>query len=100
MLTLHGPGLPALLLLCFAAIQIPAKDQAPRPANFKFSPLRGFYRAPFDLTITSEVGDVKIYFTTDGAAPAPDPSRICAGPIPIRTMTILRAAGFKEGTMV
>jgi len=38
-------------------------------ADTKFSHDRGFYEAPFEVTITCETPGAEIYYTTDGSAP-------------------------------
>lgn len=58
---------------------------------------RGFYTAPFDVTITSATPDAEIRYTTDGSAPAETHGAVYSGPVTISTTTTLRAAAFKPG---
>ena len=71
-------------------------------ADTKFSQDRGFYEAPFDVTITTKTADAEIYYTMDGSSPL-DLARSVpsghqyTGPIPITTTTCLRAVAYKPG---
>ncbi|MHB1034612.1 MAG: lamin tail domain-containing protein [Pirellulales bacterium] len=64
-------------------------------ADTKFSQDRGFYDAPFDLTITTETPGAVIRYTTDGSAPTETNGLVYDGPITISKTTTLRAAAFK-----
>jgi len=71
-------------------------------ADIEFSHTRGFYEAPFSVTIATETKDATIYYTLDGAEPFDIEHRIPTGtaytaPIPITTTTTLRAMAFKPG---
>ncbi|MGJ8697504.1 MAG: CotH kinase family protein [Verrucomicrobiaceae bacterium] len=65
----------------------------------KFNPDRGFYDAPFPLTITSATPGATIYFTTDGSAPSPTNGTLYSGPIEITTTTVVRALATKPGLL-
>jgi len=71
-------------------------------ADTKFSHNRGFYEAPFSVTIATETKDATIYYTLDGTEPFDIEGRFPTGtaytaPIPITTTTTLRAMAFKPG---
>ncbi len=73
-------------------------------ADTKFSHTRGFYEAPFSLSITCQTPDAEIYYTTDGSAPIEDDVPTAAGirytgPISIGATTCIRAAAIKTGWM-
>jgi len=69
----------------------------------KFDLDRGFYDAPFEVTITCDTADAVIYYTTNSNSPilsdgsvSPDAHEYLA-PVPITTTTTLRAAAAREG---
>ncbi|MGE5611715.1 MAG: chitobiase/beta-hexosaminidase C-terminal domain-containing protein, partial [Bacillota bacterium] len=66
-------------------------------ADTKFSHDRGFYEAPFSVTITTTTPDAQLRYTTDGSEPTPTNGLLYTGPIPIATTTVLRAMAFKAG---
>ncbi len=71
-------------------------------ADPEFSQRRGFYDAPFSVSITTETEGAIIYYTLDGSEPYnPDfgdtTGRVYSGPISISTTTCLRAAAMKSG---
>lgn len=57
---------------------------------------RGHYTTPFSVTITTNTPEAQIYYTTDGTDPSPANGTLYAGPVPINTTTVLRAAAFKD----
>jgi hypothetical protein len=68
----------------------------------KFSHNRGFYDAPFSLTITCTTPDAEIYYTTDGSAPieneVPAAGSIhYTGPVAVSENACIRAAAIKTG---
>ena len=63
----------------------------------KFEPNRGFFDAPFHVTITVATPGAEIRYTLDGSKPTAANGRVYAGPITIDTTTTLRAAAFKSG---
>ncbi|MEW6158718.1 MAG: lamin tail domain-containing protein, partial [Verrucomicrobiota bacterium] len=63
----------------------------------KFSHDRGFYDAPFDLTITTATTNAVIRYTTNGLLPTATTGFVYSGPIRISGTTVLRAAAFREG---
>ena len=73
-------------------------------ADTKFSHNRGFYVAPFSVTIATETDGAVIYYTLDGSDPFDTDSGgrsanaiAYTGPIPINKTTYLRAKAVKTG---
>lgn len=67
---------------------------------------RGFYDAPFEVTLTCPSDGASIYYTTDGSAPLQADGRVTAtasiydpdnGRLTIETTTVLRAAASRPG---
>lgn len=63
-----------------------------------FSKSRGYYSAPFDVTLQSADADAKIYYTTNGIRPTPQKGILYKDPIRIKTTTPLSAIAVKNGT--
>ena len=55
----------------------------------------GFYDDPFSVTISSDVPDAQLRYTTDGSPPTATTGTEYTGPIQIKTTTTLRAALFQ-----
>jgi hypothetical protein len=66
-------------------------------ADTKFSVDRGFYDAPFSLSITSATAGAEIRFTTNGEMPSAVSGTLYTGPIPINKTTAVRAIATKPG---
>ena len=66
-------------------------------ADTKFSVDRGFFDAPFSLSITCATEGASIYFTTNGSAPAPTNGFLFSSPISITANSFIRAAAFLSG---
>jgi hypothetical protein len=66
-------------------------------ADTRFSPNRGFYDAPFSLSITSATANATIIYTTNGSVPSLTNGAIYSTPLPISRTTVIRAAAFKDG---
>ena len=66
-------------------------------ADTTFSQKRGFFTAPFSLTITTLTDGATIRYTTDGTVPTATTGNIYAAPIAISATTVIRAAAFKTG---
>jgi hypothetical protein len=66
-------------------------------AALGFSHQRGFYTAPFSLSITSDVPGVTIRYTLNGSAPDETNGTVYTAPVPINHTTVLRAAAFQPG---
>ena len=66
-------------------------------ADTKFSVNRGFFDAPFSLSITCATAGAEIWFTTNGSAPAPGNGWLFTTPISITGQSFIRAAAFLAG---
>ena len=66
-------------------------------ADTKFSHSRGFYEAPFDLSITTTTPGASIRFTTNGSMPSLTVGTVYSAPIFISKTSVIRAAAFKTG---
>jgi hypothetical protein len=62
-----------------------------------YSVERGFYNAPFQVTITAATPQSQIYYTTNGSAPTQATGILYTGPINVTGTTALRAAAFRSG---
>ena len=60
-----------------------------------FSVDRGFFEAPFSLSITSGTPDAVIYYSFNADEPAPGKGTLYTGPITITNTTVVRARAFK-----
>jgi len=58
---------------------------------------RGFYDAPFDVTITTQTPGATIRYSTDGSEPTGRNGSLYTGPIHIDKTTTLRAYAFLDG---
>jgi hypothetical protein len=65
-------------------------------ADTQFSVNRGFFDAPFSLTINSATPDALIYYSVNGDEPGPDKGFLYTGPILITNTTVLRTRAFRE----
>ncbi|MBN1673930.1 MAG: lamin tail domain-containing protein, partial [Kiritimatiellae bacterium] len=70
-----------------------------RVQDTEFSHDRGFYTAPFAVTIATDTPGATIRYTTDGSAPGPAHGTVGgqAAVVPISTTTCLRAVALKAG---
>ncbi|MBI2947420.1 MAG: lamin tail domain-containing protein [Verrucomicrobia bacterium] len=59
-----------------------------------FSVERGFFNAPFNLSLASRTPGAEIRYTLDGSPPAPTNGVVYLSPIQITTTRIVRATGF------
>ena len=64
-------------------------------ADTNFSVKRGFFTAPFEVSISTPTAGTQIYYTTNGEEPEPGNGTLYTGPISITKTTILRARAFK-----
>ncbi|MEX2186307.1 MAG: lamin tail domain-containing protein [Pirellulales bacterium] len=58
---------------------------------------RGYYDAPFDVTISTATSDATVRYTTDGTPPTATTGVEYSGPIHVDHTTTLRVAAFKDG---
>jgi hypothetical protein len=68
-------------------------------ADTKFSHDRGFYDAPFSLSITCATPGVTIRYTTNGSAPTATTGLVYSGPIVVAGTKIVRAAAYRTGLL-
>ena len=66
-------------------------------ADTKFNAERGFYDAPFSLSITTATAGATIYYTTNGSAPAPGNGFVHTAPISITGNSFIRAGAYLAG---
>jgi len=66
-------------------------------ADTKFSVNRGFFDAPFSLSITSATAGAEIRFTTNSSAPSATSGFVFTSPITIDRNSFIRAAAFRPG---
>ena len=66
-------------------------------ADTKFTPNRGFYEEPFDLTISSRTEGASIYYTLDGSEPSSSNGILYDGPLTIDGTATVRAVALKLG---
>jgi hypothetical protein len=65
-------------------------------ADTRFSVDRGFFEAPFSLSITSSTPGAQIYYSFNGDEPGPGKGILYTGPITITNTTVLRTRAFRE----
>jgi hypothetical protein len=63
----------------------------------QFDHERGFYDAPFPVTLTCPTPEAEIRYTTNGTEPSVANGWVYRGPIPVNGNTYLRAGAFKTG---
>lgn len=63
-------------------------------AELVFSHQRGFYDAPFDLVVETDLPNAGIRYTTDGSAPTAEYGSMYAEPITIDRPTVVRVIAF------
>ncbi|HLX63332.1 MAG TPA: C25 family cysteine peptidase [Planctomycetota bacterium] len=68
-------------------------------ADTVFSSTRGFYSAPFNLTISSATPGASIRYTTDGTKPSPTVGTLYTAPIPVSATTAVRAMAYAPGML-
>ena len=66
-------------------------------SDTKFSVDRGFFKTPFDVSITTDTADAEIRYTLDGTAPSRTRGEIHSGPIKITGTTIVRTMAHRPG---
>jgi len=62
-----------------------------------FSQKHGFYESPFQLGISSSIGNALIYYTTDGSIPSNTNGTLYTTAIPVSTTSIIRAVAYVAG---
>lgn len=66
-------------------------------APVAFSPERGFFDAPFALTISTATPGATIHYTLDGSDPSPTHGSVYTGPLDVTTTSMVRAMAFGPG---
>jgi hypothetical protein len=69
-------------------------------AALQFSVARGFYNAPFSLSLTSATVNAQIRFTTDGSVPSAVSGRLYTGPVTITNTTVVQAIATEPGYLL
>jgi hypothetical protein len=92
--------LRAMMLTLLVSAGAEAKDDSTKPAKIKSDAKRGFYSAPFEVKISSDVKDAKIYYTTNGSVPSPASGILLPEKLFIESTTVLRSAGYRNGKLV
>ena len=86
---------------CFLAPTPAAANDESGPCAFvqdvQFSVERGYFDAPFSVTLTSATPGATIHYTTDGRDPSESLGTPYTAPISITTTTMLRAMAFSPG---
>ncbi len=62
-----------------------------------FDAERGFYDAPFSLTLDTPTGGAQIRYTTNGSEPTSSSGRVYSGPLTVNGTSVIRAAAFRTG---
>ncbi len=62
----------------------------------EFSKQHGFYDNAFDLTISSDLSGVKVYYTTDGSSPTKTNGTLINGAINISKTSVIRAVAYTD----
>ena len=62
-----------------------------------FSPPRGFFDAPFAITLSTPTPATTIRYTLDGTDPTPEYGNVYSAPIPVSSTTMLRAIAMRPG---
>lgn len=60
---------------------------------------RGYYDAPFDVSLSVGTPNATIRYTTDGTWPSPENGIVATGPVTISTTTTFRAGAFAENRL-
>ncbi|PSR54942.1 hypothetical protein AHMF7605_16240 [Adhaeribacter arboris] len=82
------------ILFFFLALPLLAISQ-----SLTFSTERGFYDSPFQLTISTNLGEATIRYTTNGTVPTTATGTIYSGAIPVTTTSVIRAIGYSGETV-
>src|SRR5690606_39192291 len=66
-------------------------------ADTVFSPERGYFEDPVQVTIATVTPGAVIRYTTDGSTPSPENGTVYSGPVSVSQTTVIRAAAFLDG---
>lgn len=64
-----------------------------------FSKERGIYNEPFEVELSAEDPEARIYYTTDHSDPSAENGILYMGPISVTGTTIIRATAVKDGAL-
>ncbi|MBI4659000.1 MAG: chitobiase/beta-hexosaminidase C-terminal domain-containing protein [Verrucomicrobia bacterium] len=81
----------------FAQLSPQANEPVSSVAEPQFSVSRGFFEAPFTLSITSATAGAVIFYSLDCSEPQPGQAPPYTRPISITNSTVVRARAFKAG---
>ncbi len=66
-------------------------------SGVKFSQPRGFFDAPFELSLSCRTADATIRYTLDGSVPSPENGITYSGSLQIGQTSVVKAVAFKAG---
>jgi hypothetical protein len=96
---MNKSGLSSLILLgCAFSVSVAGQVTPPKIAlpQIEVGTPRGYFDAPFSLTLKAPAEGGVIRYTIDGSEPTAANGSEYRGPLPITNTTVLRAAAFKE----
>jgi len=93
--------------LAFGFLSRPTPGSANEPAQFwgeavapvEFSAQRGYYSAPFQVTLTTATPGATIYYTTNGRQPTAETGTPYTEPVSINATTTLQAVALKAESL-
>jgi hypothetical protein len=88
---------PAFMPQTTPGAQNAAEGFAGIVATPQFSVERGFYNAPFQLTISAGTPGSQLYYTTNGKDPTPANGTLYTGPIQVSGTSTIRAQAYLNG---
>ena len=77
--------------------QVNAEVVMGKVKSVRFGATRGWYDAPFDLSLDCDTEEAVLYYTTDGSIPGPEQGRAYQGPIFLGATAVVRAVAYKAG---
>src|SRR6185436_5762971 len=91
----HGLFRLAHLPLLFAAGFSIAQPKGEPRLTLQFSHTHGFYHAPFDVSLATQIPNASIYYTTNGMIPTRASGRLYERPVKVQFTTTLRAVAIE-----
>ncbi|MGK0186094.1 MAG: hypothetical protein ACI9R3_001877 [Verrucomicrobiales bacterium] len=80
------------------AVNTSSFSSPPLPPSF--SSERGYYDAPFELSLSTDDPDTDIFYTTDGGIPSVSDGSMYSAPLAISKTTVIRAVTVRDGKAV